>query len=99
MGKATGTSHEQVEANCKNSRKSTGPRNSEPTWYNATRQGLLAEDVSELDNPDAYALANDLITGILDELGDKGHSLLFAAHSLVPWLAEQGIITRYSPSL
>lgn len=47
-------SSNKVAANRKNAQKSTGPHNSTLTRYNAAKHGLLAEGVTEMDEPEAF---------------------------------------------
>ena len=42
------------EANRRNSRRSTGPNDTTSTRYNAVKHGLLAEGITELDNPETF---------------------------------------------
>jgi hypothetical protein len=46
-----GTSQRKIESNRRNSLHSTGPRNTQRTRYNAIRHGLLAEGLTEWDDP------------------------------------------------
>jgi hypothetical protein len=48
------TSREKIAANRSNSKKSTGPKNVISTRFNATKHGLLAAGITELDDPDDY---------------------------------------------
>jgi hypothetical protein len=48
------TSNEKVASNRRNSSKSTGPENTTSTKFNATKHGLLAAGLTELDDPDDY---------------------------------------------
>jgi hypothetical protein len=45
----------QLLANRSNARKSTGPRNTNSTRFNALKHGLLAQGVTELDDPQGFA--------------------------------------------
>jgi len=42
------------EANRENARRSTGPNDTTSTRFNAVKHGLLAEGVTELDNPETF---------------------------------------------
>jgi hypothetical protein len=42
------------EANRQNSAKSTGPKDTTSTRFNAVRHGLLAEGITELDHPETF---------------------------------------------
>jgi hypothetical protein len=44
----------RTEANRRNARRSTGPDDTTSTRYNAVKHGLLAEGVTELDNPETF---------------------------------------------
>jgi hypothetical protein len=44
----------RTDANRRNSRRSTGPNDTTSTRYNAVKHGLLAEGVTELDNPETF---------------------------------------------
>ena len=48
------TSSEKIAASRSNSKMSTGPKNVISTRFNATRHGLLAAGITELDDPDDY---------------------------------------------
>ena len=45
---------ERREANRRNARKSTGPRDTSSTRFNAVKHGLLSEGVTELDGPQTF---------------------------------------------
>ena len=44
----------QIAANRANAQKSTGPRDTSATRYNATKHGLLAKGITELDDAEAH---------------------------------------------
>ena len=48
------TGDEKIVANQLNAKKSTGPRNTTSTRFNATKHGLLAAGVTELDDAEGY---------------------------------------------
>jgi hypothetical protein len=48
------TSNEKVAGNRRNSKKSPGPGNTTSTRFNATKHGLLAVGITELDDPIQY---------------------------------------------
>jgi hypothetical protein len=55
------TSERKIAANRINGRKSNGPTNTISTRFNATRHGLLAAGITELDDAEGYrALLNEL---------------------------------------
>jgi hypothetical protein len=49
-----GAAMERREINWQNARKSTGPRDTTSTRYNARKHGLLSEGVTELDSPETF---------------------------------------------
>ena len=49
------TTEAQMLANRKNAEKSTGPHNTESTRFNAVKHGLVAEGITELDQPEKFA--------------------------------------------
>jgi hypothetical protein len=44
----------KISANRRNCKKSTGPNNTTSTRFNATKHGLLAHGITELDNAEEY---------------------------------------------
>jgi hypothetical protein len=52
-----------MEANRQNSQKATGPKDTTSTRLNATKHGLLAQGITELDNAEAY-------TAVLERLNE-----------------------------
>jgi hypothetical protein len=63
------TSSEKIAASRRNSKMSTGPKNVISTRFNATRHGLLAAGITELDDPDDYRnTLNRLKEGYLVEV-------------------------------
>ena len=44
----------RASANQENARRSTGPKDSSLSRYNATKHGLLAQGITELDSPENY---------------------------------------------
>ncbi len=63
------SSSEKIAANRSNSKKSTGPHNVISTRFNATKHGLLAAGITELDDPDDYRnTLNRLKEGYLVEV-------------------------------
>jgi hypothetical protein len=63
------TSLAKIEANQRNAQKSTGPRNSASTRYNAVKHGLLSKGIVEIDDPDVY---RDLLARLTAELRPVG---------------------------
>src|SRR6266404_7092528 len=49
-----GTSQKRIESNRRNLLRSTGPRDTQRTRHNAIRHGLLAEGLTEWDDPAEY---------------------------------------------
>ena len=47
---------DKAESNRINAQRSTGPRNTKSTRFNAVKHGLLAKGITELDDPDAHKL-------------------------------------------
>jgi hypothetical protein len=55
------TSNKKIAANRINGQKSHGPTNTTSTRFNATKHGLLAVGITELDDAEGYhVLLNDL---------------------------------------
>lgn len=44
----------KIDVNRRNAQKSTGPKDTTSTRYNAVKHGLLAEGVTELDSPETF---------------------------------------------
>ncbi len=59
-----GTSQKKIESNRRNSLHSTGPRNTQRTRHNAIRHGLLAEGLTEWDDPAEYQEVIHALTAI-----------------------------------
>jgi hypothetical protein len=56
------TSDKKVAANRLNGQKSEGPKNTTSTRFNATKHGLLASGITELDDAEGYrTILNDLM--------------------------------------
>jgi len=45
----------KIKANRRNSQRSTGPKDATSTRFNAVKHGLLAEGITELDNPEMFS--------------------------------------------
>ena len=58
-----GTSQKKIESNRGNSLHSTGPRNTQRTRHNAIMHGLLAEGLTEWDDPAEY---QEIIHALMD---------------------------------
>src|ERR1700731_2187580 len=59
-----------AESNRKNAQKSTGPRDTASTRLNATKHGLLARGMTELDDSDAYKSLVQRLTAAKRPVGD-----------------------------
>jgi len=59
----------KIEANRRNSEKSTGPKNVTSTRYNALKHGLLSEGITELDDVQGYEGLCKKIEGELKPIG------------------------------
>jgi hypothetical protein len=59
-----------AESNRKNAQKSTGPRDTASTRLNATKHGLLARGMTELDDSDAYESLVERLTAAKRPVGD-----------------------------
>jgi hypothetical protein len=59
-----------AESNRKNAQKSTGPRDTTSTRLNATKHGLLARGMTELDDSDAYESLVERLTAAKRPVGD-----------------------------
>jgi len=53
-GSKGGIMTKRISANRRNAKKSTGPNNTTSTRFNATKHGLLAAGITELDDADEY---------------------------------------------
>ncbi len=60
---------ERREVNRRNARKSTGPKDTPSTRFNAVKHGLLAEGITELDNPETF---REFCAGLEAELKPMG---------------------------
>jgi hypothetical protein len=50
-------SERKIEANTRNALRSTGPKDTTATRFNAVKHGLLAAGVTELDDAEGYLAA------------------------------------------
>lgn len=64
------TSSQKADANRKNALRSTGPKDTTSTRLNATKHGLLAQGLTELDDADAYRLLLERLTTRYQPVGD-----------------------------
>jgi hypothetical protein len=73
------TSDKQIAANRLNAQKSHGPTNTTPTRTNATKHGLLAVGVTELDDIEGY---RNMLSGLVQELNPVGTLERFLIESI-----------------
>ena len=59
-----------ADSNRKNAQKSTGPRDTTSTRYNAVKHGLLAKGITELDDPVAHESLLERLTQAYRPVGD-----------------------------
>lgn len=71
-------------ANRRNAQKSTGPGDTSSTRHNATRHGLLAEGVTELDNPAAFV---ETRSRLVAEMQPVGEVEIFLVHRIALCMA------------
>ncbi|HWW13797.1 MAG TPA: hypothetical protein VN310_03975 [Candidatus Dormibacteraeota bacterium] len=81
------TSKKKVAANRINAQKSPGPTNTASTRFNATKHGLLAVGITELDNAEGY---RNILSDLMREKSPVGAIETFlvesAAIEMVRWL-------------
>ncbi|MGA9543648.1 MAG: hypothetical protein WBQ85_08765 [Candidatus Sulfotelmatobacter sp.] len=81
------SSHKKAAANRINGQKSDGPTNTTSTRFNATKHGLLAVGITELDNAEGY---RNIQNGLMREKNPVGAIETFlvesAAIEMVRWL-------------
>jgi hypothetical protein len=68
-GQPKRASAKKIAANQRNAQRSTGPHNCNLTRYNAAKHGLLAEGVTELDQPEEF---RPLLVRLREELQPVG---------------------------
>jgi hypothetical protein len=61
---------DKAESNRKNAQRSTGPRDTSSTRFNAVTHGLLAQGLTELDDSDAYKSLLQRLTEEFCPVGD-----------------------------
>lgn len=64
------SSSQRIDANRKNAQQSTGPKDTTSTRLNAVTHGLLAQGLTELDDPDAYQALVQRLTTTYQPVGD-----------------------------
>lgn len=72
------TSEKKTTANRLNGQKSHGPTNTRSTRYNATKHGLLAQGVTELDAAEGY---QTMLQDLIEEKNPVGPTELFLTKS------------------
>lgn len=60
----------RADTNRRNAQKSTGPKDTNSTRFNAVKHGLLAEGITELDNPETFTEFCAKITAELQPVGE-----------------------------
>jgi hypothetical protein len=66
----------KLAANQQNAQKSTGPHNSTLTRFNAVKHGLLAQGVTEIDNPEGFSRLGSRLEAELDPIGEIENALV-----------------------
>jgi hypothetical protein len=66
----------KAAANQQNALKSTGPKDTTNTRFNATKHGLRAEDITRWDDPNAYQLALSQLGEAYRPVGDMEEFLV-----------------------
>ncbi len=72
------SSYKQIAANRLNAQKSHGPTNTTPTRTNATKHGLLAVGITELDDAEGY---RNTLSALVKELNPVGTIEMFLVES------------------
>jgi hypothetical protein len=72
------TSEKKIAANRLNGRKSRGPKNTTSTRFNATKHGLLAVGITELDDAEGY---RNTLSGLEKQLNPVGLIEVFLVES------------------
>jgi hypothetical protein len=72
------TSEKKIAANRLNGRKSRGPKNTTSTRFNATKHGLLALGITELDDAEGY---RNTLSGLEKEFNPVGLIEMFLVES------------------
>jgi hypothetical protein len=72
------SSEKKIAANRTNGRKSQGPSNTTLTRHNATKHGLLAEGVTEIDDADGY---QSTLRDLIKEINPVGTVEMFLVRS------------------
>jgi hypothetical protein len=75
-GQSKQISARKLAANRNNAQKSTGPRDTSLTRYNAGTHGLLAQGITELDGPDRYRSLCSLLKRQLNPIGELETALV-----------------------
>ena len=75
-GQLKQSSAKKIAANQQNAQKSTGPHNCDRTRYNAATHGLLAEGVTEMDDPESFRELCSRLEGEFAPLGEVETALV-----------------------
>ncbi len=90
------TSDKKVAANRLNGQRSQGPTNTTSTRFNATKHGLLAVGITELDDAEGY---RTILIDLMHEKNPVGATELFlvkaAALEMVRWLRARRLEAEY----
>ena len=90
-------SNKRTEANRQNSQKSTGPRTTVSTRFNAVKHGLLAEGVTELDGPEAFLEFRAKLEAELKPVGElEGFLTRRIALCMVRWKRVELLEAEYT---
>jgi hypothetical protein len=93
------TSDRRISANRINAQKSNGPSNTTSTRYNATKHGLLAVGITELDDAEGY---RTILSDLMREKAPVGRMETFLVESLaldiVRWQRARRLEAEYITS-
>jgi hypothetical protein len=90
------TSAKKVAANRVNGQKSHGPKNTRSTRFNATKHGLLAEGITELDDAAGYrTILSDLIREKIPTGALETFLVQSAALDMVRWPRARRLEAEY----
>jgi hypothetical protein len=93
------TSEKKIAANRANGKKSHGPTNATSTRFNATKHGLLAHGITELDDSEGY---HKILADLLREKSPVGAIEVFlvksAALDMVRWQRARRLEAEYITS-
>jgi hypothetical protein len=90
------TSEKKIAANRINGRKSHGPKNTTSTRFNATKHGLLALGITELDDAEGY---HATLNGLIKDKNPVGEIEMYlvkaAAVEMVKWLRAERLEAEF----